>query len=70
MKDEAWFQSIKWNKVCLECQQETGGICSRRSCAEMHYDENGDHIHLSTIKYDGDYKLAKTNLGGEDQNET
>ena len=58
MKDEKWFQSINWIPSCVECQRETNGTCSRRSCAEMHYDENGNHIHPSSIQYDGDYKQA------------
>lgn len=56
MKNEDWLKSIKWTKACQECQKETGGTCSRKSCAEMHYDENGNHIHPSTIQYDGDCK--------------
>ena len=56
MKNEEWFKSIKWSKVCQECQRETDGTCSRRSCAEKHYDESGNFIHPSAIGYDGDYK--------------
>lgn len=55
MKDDAWFQSIKWTKSCLECQKETGGVCSMRNCAELAYDENGNYISHK-IQYDGDYK--------------
>lgn len=56
MKDEAWFQSINWIKACLECQSENNGVCRSRSCAEMHYDNNGNAIPASSIMYDGDYK--------------
>ncbi len=56
MKDQTWFESIKWTKSCIECQRETNGTCARRSCAEMHYDDNGNDIHPSAIGYDGDYK--------------
>lgn len=55
-KDEAWFQSVSWTKSCLECQSETGGVCSNRSCAKLAYDENGNYIRPSEITYDGDYK--------------
>ena len=66
MKNEAWFQSINWTNSCLECQRETNDTCSRRSCAEMHYDENGNMIHPSTIGYDGDYKrLPKEEVQGK-----
>lgn len=54
--DDAWFQSINWRHSCIECQRETDGTCSRRSCAEMHYDENGNYISPMVVGYDGDYK--------------
>lgn len=54
--DDAWFQSIKWKQSCIECQKETNGVCSRRSCAELAYDENGNYIPHTKINYDGDYK--------------
>lgn len=57
-KDDAWLQSINWIPACIECQRETNGTCSRASCAKMHYDEDGNHIHPSTIKYDGDCQLV------------
>lgn len=59
VKDEAWFQSIKWIKACLECQKKNNGACPSRSCAEMHYDNNGNPIPARSIGYDGDYKEAK-----------
>ena len=43
-KYERWFASIKWTDACIECQRETGGVCSRKHCAEFHYDEWGDPI--------------------------
>lgn len=39
-----WFDSIKWDATCLECQANSGGVCPYRSCAERHYDEWGDPI--------------------------
>ena len=43
-KDDAWFASIKWSDSCLKCQSESGGVCSRRSCAESNYDPWGEEI--------------------------
>ena len=55
-KDEAWFQSIKWDDACRnECHKENNGTCPMRSCAELHYDDNGNLIHFSSVSYDGDY---------------
>lgn len=67
MKDEAWFQSINWIKACLECQRETDGTCPVRSCAEMHYDNNGDAIPASSIMYDGDYKAIDPDMQNLDK---
>lgn len=66
MKDDAWFQSIKWRQSCLECQKETDGVCSRRSCAELAYDENGNYIRHTKIQYDGDYKKLPPKSESED----
>ncbi len=55
-KSEIWFQSIKWDKTCIECQKESNGTCPMRGCAELHYDDNGDPIHASSIQFDGDYQ--------------
>ena len=41
---EKWFESLKWDKDCLECQAKHEGKCKNRECAEMHYDEWGDPI--------------------------
>ena len=43
-KYERWFASIKWTDSCIKCQMETGGVCTRKHCAEFHYDEWGDPI--------------------------
>lgn len=43
-KDDAWFASIRWSDSCLICQSESGGVCSRRSCAESNYDPWGEEI--------------------------
>lgn len=55
-KDEAWLKSVKWDKECLECQSDNNGTCPMRYCAEMHYDNNGNLIHASSISFDGDYQ--------------
>lgn len=55
-KDETWFQSVKWTKSCLECQKESNNTCSSRSCAELHYDDNGNPIPADSVGYDGDYQ--------------
>ena len=55
MRDDQWFASIKWNDACLECQRETGGVCSNRSCAEYHYDEWGDKIPALLYCDDANY---------------
>lgn len=56
-KNDAWFESIKWIKACLECQSESNGTCPIRSCAEMHYDNNGNAIPADSVMFDGDYKM-------------
>lgn len=56
-KDDEWFKTIKWNKVCIECHKEHNGECYFRECAEMHYDENGNLIPLDSVCIDDrDYK--------------
>lgn len=60
MKDEAWFQSIKWTKACLECHKANNGTCPMQDCAEMYYDDNGNPIPASSIGYDGDYQVKET----------
>ena len=57
-KDEAWFQSINWVKTCQKCQKQNDGVCPIRSCAEMHYDDNGNAIPADSICFDGDYQEA------------
>ena len=39
-----WFDSIKWDEVCLECIAENEGVCPRPGCAEDNYDKNGNKI--------------------------
>ena len=56
-KDEAWFKAIKWSKACREeCHKANNGTCPMRSCAELHYDDNGNLIPFSSITFDGDYQ--------------
>ena len=56
-KDNQWFESINWDKACLqECISEHNGTCPLRSCAELHYDDNGNLIQPNSVTYDGDYQ--------------
>ena len=56
IKNEAWFQSIKWDKSCLECHKANNGTCPNKDCAELCYDSNGNPIPASAICFDGDYQ--------------
>ena len=58
-KDNEWFKAIKWSKACLtECHKANNGTCPMRSCAEMHYDDNGNLIPFDSVRFDGDYQKA------------
>lgn len=52
-KDERWFANIRWDDTCRECQGKNGGTCTRRYCAEFHYDEWGDKIPNHLYHCDG-----------------
>lgn len=52
-KDEAWFQSIKWDQPCIDCHKKNSGNCPKRSCAELHYDYWGDPIPAYLYYPDG-----------------
>lgn len=52
-KDDKWFNTIKWNAICIVCQSENNGLCPNRNCAEDNYDEWGDPIPLWVYHMDG-----------------
>ena len=41
---EEWYNSIKWDDVCLDCHKQNNGKCPNLSCAKHTYDEWGDII--------------------------
>lgn len=59
-KDNQWFESINWDKACInECHKANNGTCPLRTCAELHYDDNGNLIPFSSVCYDGDYNVIE-----------
>lgn len=53
MKDNKWFESIKWSEDCLQCKAKNGGKCKNRECAEDNYDDWGDLIPYGLHFADG-----------------
>ena len=51
-KDSNWFQNVKWDKACIECQSETNGVCRNIKCAKMHYNEQGKPIPADSCTID------------------
>lgn len=52
-KDDKWFESIKWDNSCLQCQSKANGVCKSRGCAEQNYDPWGDPIPAYVYHHDG-----------------